>query len=108
LCSGSTPAGATKTTVMLHHKSFNSIEGALIFANTHGVMPVSFYSSPTDSHPVNNRVCMVYEAVEIPEPNTHIIDKLHKATNLLREIKACGYTIYKPLEDKIEECLSSL
>lgn len=93
---------------MIHSKFFNEITEALYFANTHGIMPISFYSSPTDSHPVNNRVCMVYEVVEPSPPGDHQIDLLKETLGLLRELKAEDFVVYRPMLMKLEDHLNKL
>lgn len=101
---------------MLHSKTFNDMEQALRFANDYNnkIIPVGFFSLPTDSHPVNNRVALIYELVQIEEPGTNQIDLLKETLILFDKIKYNGYELsiehenqMLTLKNKIKACLSS-
>ncbi len=100
---------------MLHSKKFNTLEAALAFANdnTNKVIPVTFLNGGMLQN--NLTIILVYEAVEIPEPNNHQIDLLNNIDNLLRDIIALDFVVTKHteetiiiLKDKITKCLNSL
>jgi len=92
---------------MLHSKSFKDIESALRFANdfNNKLIPISFVDVATDSHPVNNRILLVYEPIEIPKPGTSEQDLIA----LLKKVHSALDDRYYPiLKQDIEKCLSSL